>query len=63
MVQAIENQKRVSPARIPRIAVYLTQQLKADLERLAAVERRSLSQMAALLIEQGLEKAKQEGRI
>ncbi len=52
------------PAKLPRIAVYLaSEKVKADLERLALSERRSVSQMAAILIEQGLEKAKKEGKL
>lgn len=51
------------PAKIPRVAVYLSEEVKADLEKLAAIERRSLSQMALLLIEEGLQRAKNEGKI
>lgn len=52
------------PAKIPRIAVYLSSEaIKTELERLAASERRSVSQMAAILIEEGLLKAKQEGKL
>ncbi|HEY9664548.1 MAG TPA: hypothetical protein V6C65_39410 [Allocoleopsis sp.] len=51
------------PAKIPRIAVYLSEELKADLEMLANTERRSVSQMAALLIEESIARAKAEGRL
>ena len=51
------------PAKIPRVAVYLSEEVKLKLEKLAAVERRSLSQTAVLLIEQGLKKAEEEGKI
>lgn len=51
------------PAKIPRIAVYLSEETKSDLEKLAALEKRSLSQMAAILIEQGLLEAKKQGKI
>ena len=51
------------PAKIPRIAVYLPEEVKAKLEKLAQAERRSLSQMAALLIEQGLSKPDKEDEI
>jgi hypothetical protein len=51
------------PAKIPRIAVYLSEELKQDLEKLAHSEKRSLSQMAAILIEQGLRQAKEKGEI
>lgn len=51
------------PAKIPRIAVYLSEAIKTDLEMLANAERRSVSQMAALLIEESLVRAKQDGRM
>lgn len=51
------------PAKIPRIAVYLSEEVKADLETLANAERRSLSQMAALLIEESIARAKLDGRL
>lgn len=63
MIASQTMSNRVSPAKIPRIAVYLSESTKQDLEKLANLERRSLSQMAAILIEQGLEKARQEGKI
>jgi len=51
------------PAKIPRVAVYLSEEVKADLERLANTERRSVSQMAAMLIEEAIARAKAEGRL
>ena len=51
------------PAKIPRIAVYLSEAVKADLEALANAERRSLSQMGAILIEEAIARAKAEGRL
>lgn len=51
------------PAKIPRIAVYLDESVRQDLTELANVERRSMSQMAAILIEQALEQAKKDGKI
>lgn len=62
MVSEVVDANRV-PAKIPRVAVYLTDEIKTDLEKLASLERRSLSQMAAMLIEQGLQQAKAEGKI
>lgn len=53
----------VVPAKIPRIAVYLSEELKADLEALANSEQRSLSQMAAMLIQESIQRAKEEGRL
>ena len=51
------------PAKVPRIAVYISEELKQDLEKLAHAERRSLSQMAAILLEEAIQKAKEEGKI
>ena len=52
------------PTSNPRVAVYLSsEEVKDKLEKLAKKERRSLSQMACLLIEQGLEQAEKEGKI
>lgn len=42
------------PAKIPRIAVYLDEELKDQVEKLAGAERRSLSQMCAILIEEAV---------
>jgi len=59
------NSRRLSPvpAKIPRIAVYLADEVKADLEMLASSERRSVSQMAAILLEESIARAKAEGRL
>jgi predicted transcriptional regulator len=59
------NLRRVNavPAKIPRIAVYLSEDVKADLESLANAERRSVSQMAAMLIEEAIARAKAEDRL
>jgi predicted transcriptional regulator len=59
------NSRRVNavPAKIPRIAVYLSEDVKADLESLANAERRSVSQMAAMLIEEAIARAKTEDRL
>jgi hypothetical protein len=51
------------PAKIPRIAVYLSDEVKADLESLANSERRSVSQMAAILLEESIARAKADGRL
>lgn len=48
------------PAKIPRIAVYLEESVRQDLVALAEKNRRSMSQMAAILIEEGIERAKKE---
>jgi hypothetical protein len=61
----VETQTAVLPvpAKIPRIAVYLDESVRQDLTDLANVERRSMSQMAAILIEKALEQAKKDGKI
>jgi hypothetical protein len=51
------------PAKIPRIAVYLSVEAKADLELLANAKKRSLSQMAAIIIEERLNELKAEGKL
>ena len=51
------------PAKVPRVAVYLSEELKEKLDRLADQEKRSLSQMAAILLEESLSRAEQEGRL
>ena len=51
------------PARVPRVAVYLSEELKEKLDRLADQEKRSLSQMAAILLEESLLRAEEEGRL
>ncbi|MEG4069524.1 hypothetical protein QUA42_19680 [Microcoleus sp. Pol11C2] len=52
----------VSPAKSPRVAFYPPPEIKEKLEKLASLERRSISQMALLLVEEGLERAQKEGK-
>jgi predicted transcriptional regulator len=51
------------PAKVPRVAVYLSEEVKEKLDKLAEQEKRSLSQMAAILLEESLLRAEQEGRL
>jgi predicted transcriptional regulator len=51
------------PANLPRIAVYLPESVKADLEKLATAERRSLSSMVLVAIEEAIKQAKAAGKI
>jgi hypothetical protein len=44
------------------VAFYPPPEIKEKLEKLASIERRSISQMALLLVEEGLERAQKEGR-
>ncbi|MEG4229139.1 MAG: hypothetical protein WBA89_06725 [Microcoleus sp.] len=52
----------VSPAKSPRVAFYPPPEIKEKLEKLASLERRSISQMALLLVEEGLDRAQKEGK-
>ncbi|MDY6782355.1 MAG: hypothetical protein SW833_07355 [Cyanobacteriota bacterium] len=49
------------PAKLPRIVVYLPEDLKADLERLAKLNNRPVSNMVMTLIQEAVNKAKSEG--
>lgn len=51
------------PAKIPRIAVYLPDEVKSDLELLANARKRSLSQMAGIIIAERLRELKAEGKL
>lgn len=51
------------PAKLPKVIVYLDPSLKSDLERLADKEKRSLSNMVAVMIQEAIDKAKSEGKI
>lgn len=48
------------PSELPRLVVYLPPDLKDELAKLAAQERRSLSQMAVIAIENEIKRVKQE---
>ncbi|MCU0541516.1 MAG: hypothetical protein MUE44_04925 [Oscillatoriaceae cyanobacterium Prado104] len=52
----------MSPAKSPRVAFYPPPEINEKLEKLANIERRSISQMALLLVEEGLERAQKQGR-
>ncbi len=51
------------PSKLPRIVVYVPEDVKADLEKLATVARRSVSSMAVVAIEEIIKRAKAEGKI
>jgi hypothetical protein len=51
------------PAKLPRIVVYLPEEVKADLELLAKSHYRPVSNMVLSLIQEAIEQAKSEGRI
>jgi hypothetical protein len=50
----IVNGSNSVPAKIPRLAVYMSEEVKGHLEKLAYKERRSASSMAAILLEEAL---------
>lgn len=51
------------PAKLPKLLVYLPEEVKADLGKLATVERRSMSNLALVAIEELINRAKSEGKI
>lgn len=51
------------PSALPKLIIYMPADVKADFEKLAKYERRSLSAMALFAIEQEIRKAKAEGKI
>jgi len=53
----------VMPTNKGKVGVYLDKSLKADLEKLADSESRSVSNFVELLIKDAVEKAKSEGKI
>lgn len=52
-MQTVNTSNNV-PAKIPRVTVYISEAVKAALEQLAFSERRTNSQMAAILLEEAL---------
>ncbi|MEG4320361.1 MULTISPECIES: hypothetical protein [unclassified Microcoleus] len=61
--RAVKAQITALPAKLPRIVVYLPEEVKADLERLAKSHYRPVSNMVLSLIQEALDRAKSEGRI
>jgi DNA-binding MarR family transcriptional regulator len=53
----------VVPTKNPRVVVYLTAELKAGLEALAAKRNRSVSNLLETLAKEEVEKAKRQGEI
>lgn len=49
------------PSNLPRVTIYLSEQLKADLEELADREHRSVSQQVVHLVDLAVRQAKAEG--
>jgi len=61
--RTVKAQITALPAKLPRIVVYLPEELKADLERLAKSHYRPVSNMVLTLIQEAVDEAKSEGRI
>ena len=62
--RAVKAQITALPAKLPRIVVYLPEELKADLKsRLAKSHYRPVSNMVLTLIQEAVDEAKSEGRI
>ena len=56
MVQSLITRK-------PRISLYVEEQVKADLERLAKIRKRSVNSLIELLCEEEVKAAKERGEI
>ncbi len=54
MVTQLQIEKPV-PAKIPKLGIYLSIELKQSLQAMADKERRSASQMAVILLEEAIE--------
>ena len=46
-----------------KISAYLDEELKTDADKLAKLEKRSLSNLIEVLLQDAIDKAKQEGRL
>ena len=62
ILSVVNNLAARVPTNLPRLVVYLPPEVKADLEKLAMYQRRSLSQAAVFAIEEEIRRAKAEGR-
>jgi metal-responsive CopG/Arc/MetJ family transcriptional regulator len=45
------------PSQLPRLVVYMPEEVKKKFERLSEKQRRSMSQMVVFLVEQAIEEA------
>ena len=53
----------MSPSRIPKVSVYIPEELKKDLELLANKQTRSLSNLINVLLQKAVDEAKANGEI
>jgi hypothetical protein len=49
--------------KLPRVGAYISPQLKANLEKLAKKEQRTLSNFIAVVLQRVIDEAKQKGEI
>lgn len=63
MLNAYPLDRQLSPAKLPRIVVYMPPEVKAKLEKLAEKELRPVSNMVLALIVEAIERAESEGKI
>jgi len=49
------------PARSPRVATYVSEALKRDLDRWADAENRTVSNLVATILQQAVDEAKEKG--
>jgi len=51
------------PSKLPRVAVYLSEELKRDLEMLAERDRRTVSNLVYAWILDNIEQARKDGKL
>ncbi|WP_322744822.1 ribbon-helix-helix domain-containing protein [[Phormidium] sp. LEGE 05292] len=49
------------PSKLPKVTFYLPEQLRRDLEKLAKIRRRSMSNLIVVLLENEVKQAKDSG--
>lgn len=49
------------PSKLPKVTFYLPEQLRIDLEKLAKIRRRSMSNLIVVLLENEVKQAKDSG--
>jgi len=57
------NTVQSMPSQRPKLSVILTEDVRGKLEELAETQERSLSQMALILIRDGIEQAERDGKL
>lgn len=62
MTQCV-NRETLPKTKLSRVTAYIEPELYADLEQLAKLDRRTISQMVGVLIERAVQAAKEEGKL